>query len=85
MNYEQYKIAMFLYLLSQRIPEDTNYIYTVDSNNEATLVLYYGDSTKLRVPTIIDGYPVRHIACTCYNYNTQIETVIIPEGIVSIG
>lgn len=85
MNYQQHKISMFLYLLSQQAIEDTNYLYVVDSNNEATLILYRGNFSNIKVPQYIDGYKVTHIECTCYNYNKNIQSVIIPEGITTIN
>ena len=56
-----------------------------DDEGDVTLVYYLGQFTKIKVPTMIEGHPVKYIAVTCYNYNNNIISVNIPDGIVSIG
>ena len=87
LSYQTYKLTKFMLLRSGAV-EDTNYIYTVDTNNDATLIYYLGDNTNIKVPTRIgdnNEYTVKYIAATCYNYNNTLLSVTIPEGIVSIG
>ena len=87
LSYQIYKLTKFMLLRSGAV-EDKNYIWTYNSNNEATLIYYLGDNTNIKVPTHIgdhDEYVVKYIAATCYNYNTNLLSVTIPEGIVSIG
>lgn len=85
-TYQNRKIQNFLLLVSyDRV--DKNYIYSVDGNNDATLILYQGTSTNVKVPSFMgehDEYPVKYIECTCFNYNTNIRSVTIPEGVVAI-
>jgi hypothetical protein len=82
LTYMQEKKRFFMTLLSPA--EDTDYVYVVDENNYATLVLYTGHRTTIKVPKKIDGYRVKHIASTCFNYNTNITSITIPEGIETI-
>lgn len=83
-TYQLQKIRNFMLLLSNEI-EDINYVWTLDDEGDVTLVYYLGQFTKIKVPTMIEGHPVKYIAATCYNYNTNIVSVNIPDGIVSIG
>lgn len=80
-TYQFAKIQHFLLLMES---VDTDYIWTVDEQGYATLILYYGTRSKIKVPKRIGGYPVKYIACTCFNYNLNIVSVTIPEGIIAI-
>lgn len=85
-TYQNRKIQNFLLLISYD-QVDKNYIYSVDDNNDATLILYRGTSTNVKVPSFIgehDEYRVKYIECTCFNYNTNVRSVTIPEGVVAI-
>lgn len=81
-TYQFAKIQHFLLLMES---EDTDYIWSVDEFGNATLILYYGTREKIKVPKKIGGYSVKYISCTCFNYNTNITSVTIPEGIIEIG
>lgn len=83
-TYKKEKLKFFMMLLKATEQVDTNYLYTVDENNYATLIMYRGNNTVIKVPTIIDGYTVKYIAPTCFNYNTNITSITIPEGIETI-
>lgn len=83
-TYQLQKIRNFLLLISTEV-EDTNYVWTLDENNDVTLIYYLGKYPNIKVPTVIDGHPVKYIAPTCYNYNELLLSVNIPEGIISIG
>ena len=85
LTYQQRKILNFMLLIRESAKEDTNYIYTVDSNGDATLIMYLGEYTDIITPTKIDGHDVKYIASTCYNYNENVRSVIVSEGVVSIG
>jgi hypothetical protein len=83
-TYQLQKIRNFMLLIEYEI-EDTNYVWTLDDNGDVTLVYYLGKYPNIKVPTSIEGHPVKYIAPTCYNYDTLLVSVNIPEGIVSIG
>ncbi len=87
-SYQARKIRNFL-LLINHVREDKDYVYLID-NDEATLLMYYGDGVSIKTPQFIGGennsqYPVKHIAPTCFNYNTTVRSVEISDGVVSIG
>ena len=82
-TYQKAKFRMFLNLLYEEL-EDTDYIWVADENDEVTLLLYLGTKTAIKVPKKIDEKPVTKIDCTCYTYNTDLISVIIPEGITII-
>jgi hypothetical protein len=82
-TYQKAKFRMFLNLLYEEL-EDTNYIWVADTNDEVTLLLYLGTKRAVKVPKEIEGKTVTKIGCTCYAYNTDLISVIIPEGITII-
>ena len=83
--YQSIKLRYFMLL---RKPINRDYVYTVDENNYATLIYYIGNSRNVKVPTRIgdnNEYTVKHIDATCFCFNENIRSVIIPEGIETIG
>lgn len=82
-TYQQQKINYFLLL--RDVGEDTDYIWTVDSNNDATLIYYVGNKRSIKVPTTIGGYPVKYIAPTCYADLDFVTSAVIPEGVTEIN
>lgn len=83
LTYQQQKIIHFL-LLMKTETEDTEYVFTVDEHGDATLVYYYGQKQDIIVPKKISGYPVKYIEGTCYNYNTNIQSVTMHDNILEI-
>ena len=56
------------------------------ANGEAVITRYIGSAADIVIPSEIDGYPVTKIAdWTFRTYNKALESVIIPEGVSSIG
>lgn len=60
---------------------------TVDVEGGVSITKYNGSATDLVIPAIINGKKVLSIADNSYpfRYNTQIQTIVISEGIVTIG
>ena len=83
-TYQLQKIKYFIVAIQKEI-EDTNYIWTLDDNGDVTLVYYLGLYKNIKVPIQIEGHPVKYIGEGCYSYNTNLVSVTIPEGIVTIG
>ena len=81
-TYQQEKIRFFM-LLEEEV-EDTDYIWTLDSNNDVTLIYYIGDKRNVKVPTMMEGNPVKYISAVCYNGLDFIQSVTIPEGVITI-
>ena len=61
----------------------SEYTYTV-SDGKATITGYTGFKTDLMIPSAIDGYPVVAIENDAFS-GQMIMSVIIPEGVTSIG
>ena len=80
-TYQQQKINYFMLLMQEG--EDLNYIWKVE-NDEATLIYYIGNKRNIKVPRMIGGYPVKYIEATCYNELDFIQSVTIPEGVLTI-
>lgn len=91
-----YKIILlflfFIFTLSIKCySNSSDFTYTLDSNNLATLTSYKGTSSSITIPSTIDGYTVTKIANHAFNENrnstngSTLVNVTISEGIVNIG
>ena len=81
-TYQQEKIRYFMLLKQEG--ENTDYIWTLDSNNDVTLIYYTGQRTSIKVPTMMEGHPVKYISAICYAGLNFIQSVTIPEGVITI-
>ncbi len=61
-----------------------DFTYTLNENNEATIVGYTGEDITISVPATIDGNKVVAIGKKAFNYNTEISNIILPNTITSI-
>lgn len=64
-------------------PSDNNYIYSID-NNEASLIYYLGNRHSVITPKYFEGKLVKVIEGTCYNYNENITSATIRDGVTEI-
>ena len=80
-TYKKEKLRFFMMLIGGPPPEDTNYEYIVDENDNAILVMYKGTNTVVTTPRMIDDHPVVGIMSTCYSYNTSITSITIRDGV----
>lgn len=65
-----------------------NFIYRVDVKNEerfATILGYSGKESDIIIPSTIDGIKVKRIDDEAFSYCDPMESVVISEGITSIG
>ena len=62
---------------------DDGFTYTVEGG-ECTITGYTGKKEKITIPAVIDENKVTAIAENAF-YESLIESVVIPEGIVTIG
>ena len=62
-----------------------NYLIEVSDDNTATIVDYRGADEELIIPAELDGVPVVAIGDGVFNLKQMITSVVIPEGVVSIG
>lgn len=67
------------------VVDGVTWYYTL-KDGKATIVpgtiAYAGD---LVVPTTVDGYPVVALAENCFRLATGVTSVVVPEGVVSVG
>ena len=61
------------------------YVYIVLNDGTAEIVNYKGDVAELTVPKKLGGIAVTSISCSAFNYNTNLTSVTIPEGVTFIG
>ena len=63
----------------------TDFTYTLDENGVASISGYEGSSTRITIPAVIDGHPIREIGYACFQQSPDLESVIIPEGVREIS
>ncbi|MBQ2963626.1 MAG: leucine-rich repeat protein [Clostridia bacterium] len=61
-----------------------DWTYTV-SSNVATITKYNGSDTNITLPVSLGGYSVKHVGYSSFKDNSSISSVVIPEGIETIG
>lgn len=62
-----------------------NYVYTLDENNEATLVEAYGEEESVTLPETLDGKTVVGIGEDILKYNNNIKELTIPDSYKNIS
>lgn len=59
------------------------YLYDIINSEYVVLLMYYGHDKIVKVPSTIEGLPVREIEVTCFNYS-YVEKVTIPTSVQKI-
>lgn len=59
--------------------------YAHEDGKTATITYYRGKDTALTIPTELDGYVITKIGDSAFALNRSIQSVVIPEGIMSVG
>ncbi len=79
-------MLLLMSISAEAATEHTNgdWTYTV-SNNVSTITKYNGSDTSITLPTSLGGYSVKHIGYSSFKDNISISSVVIPEGIETIG
>ena len=54
-------------------------------NNQVTITKYIGESTEVRIPVKIEGYPVANIGDRVFFGRSNITNITIPSSVISIG
>lgn len=62
---------------------DERYYYTLDENDNASLLYYYGDNTSINMPAELNGNAITKISDTCHSYD-GIASITIPDGVTEI-
>jgi len=53
-------------------------------DGKATIVAYYGNATKVQMPSMIKGIPVKAFTENVFAYNDTLKAVTLPSGITEI-
>ena len=61
-----------------------NYVVDYFESGECGIDGYMGDEKNLVIPDSFDGFPLTMIRYEAFIYNTDLKTVIIPEGVTII-
>ena len=61
-----------------------DWTYSV-SDNQATITGYSGDDGAVEIPAEMDGIAVVHVGNRCFENNTSVTSVTIPDSLTSIG
>lgn len=64
---------------------ECNFTVAALDANSYKLVSYIGTGENVVVPTEYNGLPITKIEANCFKGNTTIKSVVIPEGITSMG
>lgn len=62
-----------------------NFQYTVQADGTARIIRYTGNAAVLDIPARLQGRKVTEIGDDAFANNTTLTSVIIPEGVISIG
>ena len=61
-----------------------DFIYS-SYNDAVTITGYHGNEIRVTIPETIEGMPVKYIGNEAFMDNSEIRSVLLPEGLVSIG
>ncbi len=67
------------------LEQGSDWEYVTYDDGTATIEGYNGSSTELIIPDTIDGCTVTDIGWAAFRGNTNLTSVVIPEGITQIG
>ena len=80
-------LCLLLYLsvlpVSAHAAQSGQFEYTV-SGGEATVTEYNGNAKKVDIPSRLGGYPVTAIGENAFWYNTDVESITIPNSVTTI-
>ena len=62
-----------------------DYTYVLLEDGGARITAYDGMDAELTVPDELDGHPVREIGESVFSFCRSLTTVILPDGLTSIG
>ena len=61
------------------------FIYTLNDNDEAEIIDFFGEAYDLKIPRTFGKYPVVSIADDAFTMSETLLSVIIPDSITKIG
>lgn len=79
-----YFYCMF-YMIDKPYPVSGDFVYEVMESGNARIVEYTGSERDVVIPSEIDGVKVTSISSWAFYGNASVESVVISDGITSIG
>lgn len=67
------------------LPNDTNKLRFTFDLTTGTITKYIGTESTVIIPNTISGVPVKRLGDYAFEDNTNITSVTIPDGVISIG
>lgn len=64
---------------------NSQYTYSIDTDNNITILKYAGSDTDLTIPDSINGHKVKYIGDNAFENCSGISKITIPEGVTKIG
>ena len=61
------------------------FIYTLNENDEAEIIDFFGEAYYLKIPKMLGKYPVVSIADDAFTMSGTLLSVTIPDGVEKIG
>ena len=61
------------------------FIYTLNENNEAEIIDFFGEAYDLKIPKNFGKYAVVSIADDAFTMSETLQSVVIPDSITKIG
>ncbi|MHC6203710.1 leucine-rich repeat domain-containing protein [Breznakiellaceae bacterium SP9] len=81
-------VLLFLVLslasLAAQTTDPSEFEFTVEVNGEITITKYVGTKASVEIPQSIDDKPVTTIGAWAFSLNTNLVSVIIPQGVTAI-
>ncbi|MBR2105961.1 MAG: leucine-rich repeat protein, partial [Treponema sp.] len=59
--------------------------YTINENNEITIIRYRGSLSSLDIPSVIDGKTVTTIGDEAFSDCDSLRSITIPDSVATIG
>lgn len=78
-------IVMMQFMVTPSARTSGNFEYSALDDGTIQITKYTGSDTTLTVPSEIDGYTVTEIGWYAFRDCRELETIILPESITSIG
>lgn len=67
------------------VAQGSPYTYEINDDGTISITGYTGEETSIEVPATMDGYIVSEIANHAFEANWDIQKVVLPDGITTIG
>ncbi|MBQ3182541.1 MAG: leucine-rich repeat protein [Clostridia bacterium] len=83
-HFSIYSIVCYDESTESSICDPLDYEYEILEDSNISLIKYNGTDAYIKIPSAIDGYVISGISGGCFENNTVIENVIIPDSVKTI-